>query len=221
MDSLSKRALGKDPFDRLVWISDEPWGWLPYHYGSWVYVSRYSRWCWVPGSLHRWQPALVNFYFGGGYMGWAPRGPRSRDSIHDQRRPHRQRGLTLIDDRDFRRKRITPRKDVSERNRLLRPGLPPGLRTPNQSGRHVPVLRPSPRQFVPLRSTRSVPKRSEGSWFQISSRPRTGSLVRRGAVSPTRTEIDSVKSERFSPLVRSRGTRPTTRPGKLRTVRRR
>jgi hypothetical protein len=55
------------------WVSDEPWAWACYHYGSWVYEPAYG-WLWVPGI--EWAPAWVSWRFGGGYCGWAPLGPR-------------------------------------------------------------------------------------------------------------------------------------------------
>ena len=58
----------------LTWVSHEPWGWLPYHYGRWIYYGPMSRWAWVPGGFNRWRPALVDFYRGGNYFGWAPQG---------------------------------------------------------------------------------------------------------------------------------------------------
>jgi hypothetical protein len=33
-----------------AWIADEPWGFAPFHYGSWVTIG--GRWCWVPGPRH-------------------------------------------------------------------------------------------------------------------------------------------------------------------------
>src|SRR5262245_26555115 len=55
------------------WVSDEPWAWACYHYGSWVYESDYG-WIWVPGV--EWAPAWVSWRIGGGYCGWAPLPPR-------------------------------------------------------------------------------------------------------------------------------------------------
>jgi len=54
------------------WVSDEPWAWACYHYGTWIdYPS--MGWCWVPGV--EWAPAWVNWRMGGDYVGWAPCGP--------------------------------------------------------------------------------------------------------------------------------------------------
>jgi hypothetical protein len=51
------------------WVSDEPWAWACYHYGTWVYDSNYG-WVWVPDI--EWAPAWVYWRWGGGYVGWAP-----------------------------------------------------------------------------------------------------------------------------------------------------
>ena len=56
-----------------TWIGGEPWGWLPYHYGLWNFSSGFG-WFWTPGSMNMWSPALVNWYSGRGWVGWAPLG---------------------------------------------------------------------------------------------------------------------------------------------------
>ena len=55
------------------WASDEPWAWACYHYGSWV-DDPVNGWVWVPGI--EWSPAWVEWRVGGGFIGWAPCGPR-------------------------------------------------------------------------------------------------------------------------------------------------
>lgn len=55
-----------------LWISDEPFGWATYHYGSWINIEG-RGWCWVPG--HEWAPAWVTWRYGDGYCGWAPMPP--------------------------------------------------------------------------------------------------------------------------------------------------
>ncbi|WP_440222241.1 DUF6600 domain-containing protein [Dokdonella sp. MW10] len=71
-----------------TWVDTAPWGFAPYHYGRWTYVS--NRWGWVPGPRHVrpvYAPALVAFVGGrnfsvgvsiggGGPVGWFPLGPR-------------------------------------------------------------------------------------------------------------------------------------------------
>jgi len=57
-----------------TWISYEPWGWLPYHYGNWVFDPMFG-WAWFPGSFGLWSPALVTWYQGPGWVGWAPTTP--------------------------------------------------------------------------------------------------------------------------------------------------
>ncbi|HET6912435.1 MAG TPA: DUF6600 domain-containing protein [Rhodanobacteraceae bacterium] len=71
-----------------TWVDNEPWGYAPFHYGRWVYVS--DRWGWVPGPRTVrpvYAPALVAFVGGSGFslsisvggggpVGWFPLGPR-------------------------------------------------------------------------------------------------------------------------------------------------
>jgi hypothetical protein len=56
-----------------TWISGEPWGWLPYHYGSWGFSPGFGYF-WMPGNFGAWSPALVSWYSGPGWIGWAPLG---------------------------------------------------------------------------------------------------------------------------------------------------
>ncbi len=54
------------------WVSDEPWAWACYHYGSWV-DDPSQGWCWIPGT--EWAPAWVTWREAPDYVGWAPCGP--------------------------------------------------------------------------------------------------------------------------------------------------
>ena len=57
-----------------TWIAGEPWGWLPYHYGSWNFSPGFGYF-WMPGSFDAaLSPALVSWYSGPGWIGWAPLG---------------------------------------------------------------------------------------------------------------------------------------------------
>jgi hypothetical protein len=56
-----------------IWISNEPWGWLPYHCGLWNYDLSFG-WFWMmpmDGCLF-WEASLVDWYWGQGWIGWAP-----------------------------------------------------------------------------------------------------------------------------------------------------
>ncbi|MEM7048122.1 MAG: DUF6600 domain-containing protein [Acidobacteriota bacterium] len=55
----------------LTWVSGEPWGWVPYHYGSWS-RHRHHGWVWYPG--YRFAPAWVYWYFGPSHTAWVPVG---------------------------------------------------------------------------------------------------------------------------------------------------
>src|SRR5438309_1893969 len=39
-----------------LWVSNEPWGEITYHYGRWIQLAD-AGWCWVPGN--EWAPAWV------------------------------------------------------------------------------------------------------------------------------------------------------------------
>ena len=56
-----------------TWVSDEEWGWAPFHYGRWDFSHRYG-WYWVPGTV--WGPAWVSWRRSPGWVGWAPLPPR-------------------------------------------------------------------------------------------------------------------------------------------------
>ncbi len=55
----------------LTWVSNDPWGHVTHHYGSWDYVSGYG-WVWYPGPTYA--PARVHWYWGPDYVGWCPSG---------------------------------------------------------------------------------------------------------------------------------------------------
>jgi len=57
-----------------MWISEDPWGGIPYHYGRWAYDSYYG-WVWVPDDDEIWAPAWVAWRYGDDYVGWAPLPP--------------------------------------------------------------------------------------------------------------------------------------------------
>ena len=63
-----------------TWISAEPWGWLPYHYGLWNFSPDFG-WFWMPGDFGFWSPALVSWYMGPGWVGWAPMGLYPRPGL--------------------------------------------------------------------------------------------------------------------------------------------
>jgi hypothetical protein len=55
----------------LTWVSSEPWGWLPYHYGTWVFDAAMG-WMWCPGEEY--SPAWVYWDYAPGWVGWCPIG---------------------------------------------------------------------------------------------------------------------------------------------------
>jgi hypothetical protein len=67
-----------------TWIDNASWGFAPFHYGRWAFLS--ARWVWIPGTVEVrpvYAPALVVFVGGNGWrptsgegVGWFPLGPR-------------------------------------------------------------------------------------------------------------------------------------------------
>ena len=55
----------------LYWVARDPWGPLPYHYGSWNLHPGYG-WLWFPSAIYG--PSHVYWYWGPSYVGWIPRG---------------------------------------------------------------------------------------------------------------------------------------------------
>jgi hypothetical protein len=56
----------------LYWQSDNPWGSIVFHYGSWTYAGAYG-WVWVPG--YQYAPSWVFWRHTEGALGWAPLPP--------------------------------------------------------------------------------------------------------------------------------------------------
>lgn len=52
-----------------TWVSSDPWGGDPYHYGTWIFTAEYG-WIWIPGTI--WAPAWVTWYITDDAFGWAP-----------------------------------------------------------------------------------------------------------------------------------------------------
>jgi hypothetical protein len=51
-----------------TWVSYDPFGADPFHYGTWVWIDSYG-WSWVPGFV--WGPAWVTWAYTDSYIGWA------------------------------------------------------------------------------------------------------------------------------------------------------
>lgn len=53
------------------WISAEPWGWMPYHYGAWIDLPG-EGWFWFPQNMGVFMPANAGFVNVAGVTGWTP-----------------------------------------------------------------------------------------------------------------------------------------------------
>lgn len=54
---------------QLFWVPSEPWGWVPYHLGIWMWNKK-KGWLWIPGSVFA--PAWVDWAFLSGRFCWRP-----------------------------------------------------------------------------------------------------------------------------------------------------
>ncbi len=53
----------------MTWVSDDPWGYVTFHFGRWGWSSAWG-WYWMPGRYY--SPAWVAWNWFDGYYGWAP-----------------------------------------------------------------------------------------------------------------------------------------------------
>ncbi len=53
----------------MTWVSDDPWGYVTFHFGRWGWSSAWG-WYWMPGRYY--SPAWVAWNWTDGYYGWAP-----------------------------------------------------------------------------------------------------------------------------------------------------
>ena len=119
-----------------TWIDAAPWGFAPFHYGSWVIWQ--NRWCWSPGPRHsrpRYAPALSNWVVA------PPPGPGIgvNIGIHIGQRPPPPRVVIPV--------LLPPRMVVSPPQVVVVPPLPRAERAPApQPGRSEPDRGPLPRQ---------------------------------------------------------------------------
>jgi hypothetical protein len=58
--------------DGWYWESNEPFGYITYHYGRWFYDDYYG-WVWIPDN--QWAPAWVEWRYDNDFIGWAPLPP--------------------------------------------------------------------------------------------------------------------------------------------------
>jgi hypothetical protein len=72
-----------------TWVSYAPWAWT-LHYGRWAVVPAYG-WVWLPGTV--WGPAWVDWYWGAGYVGWAPLSPFGSVTVINN--------FVFVNERDF------------------------------------------------------------------------------------------------------------------------
>jgi hypothetical protein len=60
-----------------VWLSYDPWGYAPHHYGRWHFATTHG-WVWLPpaATAVHWGPGYVGWAVSGAHVAWVPLGPR-------------------------------------------------------------------------------------------------------------------------------------------------
>jgi hypothetical protein len=89
-----------------VWVSNEPYGQIVYHYGNWVY-SDYNGWVWIP-AYDKWSPARVQWRRNGDVVCWAPmpaKGARLAEPWETN-----NRGWSIVRTEDFNRENVNARR---------------------------------------------------------------------------------------------------------------
>lgn len=98
---------GWEPFDNgywslsagnRIWMSNEPFGNIVYHYGNW-YDDPIYGWIWIP-SNNIWSPARVRWYDYDDYIGWAPLAPAGI-KFRNTREKSEMRHRHIVKRRDF------------------------------------------------------------------------------------------------------------------------
>jgi hypothetical protein len=124
------------------WISNEPWGWMPYHFGRWLYAPQ--GWLWIPGQFDRWEPAVATWVRIGNDFGWVPLAPQDRPN----RPPANLRWGVLVNQQT----------GITNVQAVPQPGTYNTMRIPHATGAQVITQPPASmaRQLAPPLS-RAVP----------------------------------------------------------------
>ncbi len=111
----------------LTWVSYEPWGWAPYHYGRWE-VSLGVGWVWIPGRVY--SGGWVQWAYTPTYVGWSPTNyynyPVVVTSLHFGHHYYPHRSWVFVDKHHIHHKH-------------LQKVAVPALRTEEVRGKSVPI----------------------------------------------------------------------------------
>jgi hypothetical protein len=193
----------------LTWVSNEQWGWAPYHYGRWARVNQ--QWYWVPRDIKRhttYAPSLVAFVSPrADEVGWVPLGPGDPyvPRYYDQNYQPRYAGSRAAIDRYVNDTRVVNYGDpaavtvvsINQFTKVITPGSV--LRTDSRLFRNtrpygdpyaIPVIRQIARTIEASRPVVAVPLQSQQSF----NRP---VMMRRSVVPSTASDVvESLKVHR-------------------------
>ncbi len=226
-----------------VWIPFDTWGWVPFHYGRWSFVSGFG-WCWVPpyrGDVH-WGPGYVGWYRSGNHIGWTPLAPGEtyyghghygRNSVNITnttinttnivyRNRHARGGLTVVKDSDFLKGRAIRSSAVKSSIPLSISTGSPRIKPLRET--RMPVVRQIPPKDLPVRinkpANRDLRQRfpkvkdERGQNRQQQNRsPATPAAATQGQSSPQKVKDGPVHEQRQQS--RPIAVPPATPPGQF------
>jgi hypothetical protein len=181
-----------------TWVDSSPWGYAPYHYGSWI---RYrARWCWVPG------PRPERPHYSPAPHGWRHDRPLRANDGHVYRPPLPPRQNPPRYTRPTNTESRQPRERPLE---LQRPREDRRITIPERplNTRPQPRDREAPRDRGGVQRDRDV-QRSPGvqrdPGVQRTREPVSEpTLQNRGRVAPPATRASEPDRSRFAPRTRS------------------
>ena len=160
-----------------TWIDAAPWGFAPFHYGSWVMWQ--GRWCWSPGPRHhpvRYAPAHRGWFVApapGPHAGRRPPPPRVVIPIIVNPPPRHvaPQPVRPLPPREFERRHGTAPHEIEGRERGRHGPERPPDRSPDRSpdrpperppaDRVGPVASPSTQPLLPALKTEVPPTRRD------------------------------------------------------------
>ena len=182
-----------------VWVSHEPWGWVPHHYGRWVHLQRVG-WCWVPPGRGAafWAPGYVAWINTPTAIAWVPLAPREIYYGRGHYGPHsvdiaRVDIRTSVGHATYQNVRVQHAVTTIHRDSFLsgRPGRSFPLRTHSSGARSRPDHRPSRRPTL--------------RWLHRSSRFRPEACRRTISAAPGRARTK--RHQGYNPGPRERRSR--------------
>lgn len=182
-----------------MWETDEPFGWVVYHYGYWMQWGA-AGWVWVPGD--EWFPARVQWYADEDFVGWSPL-PPPRASFPMAYEPGFERVWVFVPSTSFTNPNV---------GRYRNSNPPP------QTGRRLWGVQrgPEPREIERRGNVHITPRKTARE--DVRTGPRTLTRVRvtdDNTIQPVPAQQRVIPAEQPAPAPLPRGVRQSATPRTL------